>query len=158
MRVRFFKKLYELMKKDNNIYALTGDLGKGGFDRIRDEIPDRFINCGASEQVMLDIAIGLSLSGKIPVVYSITPFLLYRPFESLRTYINHEKIQVIMVGSGRDDDYKDDGYSHHAKDAAFVLDSQPQIQQYYPESEEQMLEDLEEIFRVEYPAFLGLKR
>lgn len=116
MRKEFFKYLYELMQKNKSIIVLTGDLGYGGFDQIRDEFPDRFVNCGAAEQAMMDIAVGLALEGKIPVVYSITPFLLYRPYETLRTYINFEKIPVIMVGSGRDDDYKHDGFSHYAGD------------------------------------------
>ena len=116
MRIEFFKYLYELMKANPNIWALTGDLGFIGFDKIRDEMPDRFINCGAAEQSMLDIACGLAMEGKIPIVYSITSFLLYRPFETWRTYINHEKLHIIGIGSGRDDDYKHDGFSHFAGD------------------------------------------
>src|SRR5690242_17443014 len=112
MRRELFVYLYELMKQNPKIWAITGDLGYIGFDKIRDEFPDRFINTGAAEVAMMDIAIGLALGGVVPVVYSITPFLLYRPFESLRTYINHEKIPVVMIGSGRDSDYEHDGFSH----------------------------------------------
>ena len=89
MRQLFFEELYKQMKINNDIYALTGDLGYGGFDKIRDEFSDRFINCGAAETAMMDIACGMAIEGKIPFVYSITTFLVYRPFEVLRTYINH---------------------------------------------------------------------
>lgn len=121
MRKDFFVLLYDLMKENPNIWALTGDLGYGGFDKIREDFPDRFVNTGAAEQSLLQIACGLALEGKIPFVYSITPFLLYRPFEVLRTYINHESIPVIMIGSGRDSDYLHDGFSHFAGDDKEVM-------------------------------------
>lgn len=116
MRNEFFPYLYELMKKNPNIWALTGDLGYIGFNKIRDEMPDRFVNIGAAEQSLLDIAVGLALKGKKVFCYSITPFILYRAFETIRTYIDHEDIPVVLIGSGRKDDYKHDGFSHYAGD------------------------------------------
>lgn len=116
MRELFFKQLEELMQKDERVYFITADLGYGLADRIRDNFPDRFFNVGAAEQVMIGMGIGLALEGKIPFCYSITPFLLFRPFEAIRTYIAHENIPVILVGSGRNDDYIHDGFSHDASD------------------------------------------
>ena len=138
MRKDFFKYLYDLMKDNPNIWSLTGDLGYGGFDKIREDFPDRFINCGAAEQSMLQIACGLALEGKIPFVYSITPFLLYRPFEVLRTYINHEKIPVVLIGSGRDDDYKHDGFSHYAGDDKDFMQHFPNIVSKWPKDSTEM--------------------
>jgi len=39
------------------------------FDDIRDNLPDRFINVGSSEQTMLDMAVGFAMSNKIPVCF-----------------------------------------------------------------------------------------
>jgi transketolase len=50
------------------------------------------------------------------VVYSITPFVLYRPFEWIRNYLDHEKIPVKLVGGGRDKDYGYLGFSHWAEE------------------------------------------
>lgn len=104
--------LYCLMNEDDRIVLLTGDLGYKMFDTHRSKYPDRFYNCGASEQAMVDIAIGLALNGKTPIVYSITPFLVLRTYESIVGYINREKIPVKLVGSGNYDDYNEDGASH----------------------------------------------
>lgn len=158
MRREFFKYLYELMKKNKDIFALTGDLGYIGFDKIRDEFPDRFINCGAAEQAMMDIAVGLALNGKIPVVYSITPFLLYRPFETIRTYINHEKIPVIMIGSGRDDDYKHDGFSHFAGDDKEFMQHFNNIVSLWPLHTETMRESLYGAIKTRKPVYINLVR
>ena len=101
MRKIFAEKLYDKMKVNDDIYLITGDLGYGLWDRVRDDFPNRFFNVGSSEMSMMGMGIGLAMEGKIPFVYSITPFAIYRPFEMIRNYINHEKIPVNIIGGGR---------------------------------------------------------
>jgi len=158
MRKTFFEELEKQMTVNEDIFALTGDLGYIGFDRIRAKFTNRFTNCGAAEIAMLDIAVGLASKGKIPFCYSITPFLILRPFETLRTYINHEKHHVILTGSGRDNDYKHDGISHGASDIPAVLAALQGITQYYPKDKEEIPELLSKVIREEKPAFISLCR
>lgn len=153
MRRKFATDLYELMKADKNIVLITADMGFGMFDTIQYELRDQFYNVGAAEQAMMDIAIGMALSGKIPVVYSITPFLLYRTFESIRNYINHEQVPVIMVGSGRNKDYKREGFSHDASDHE-ILKVFKNIVFLAPASDF----NLQEILYMKKPVYLNLKR
>ena len=110
VRKVFVRLLHEAMRENEDIVFIIGDLGYGHFDAIREEFPDRVFNPGAAEQLMLGMACGLALEGKIPVCYSMTPFILYRPFEVIRTYIDHEKIQVILAAAGRDKDYGAAGF------------------------------------------------
>ena len=104
-RQRFTELLTEEMRQNKDIILLVGDVGYKVFDHLREEYPDRVINPGAAEQLMIGMAAGLAMDGKIPVCYSITPFVLYRPFEFIRNYVNHEELPVKLVGSGRNDDY-----------------------------------------------------
>ena len=133
MRRDFAKKLYDAMEKDTRIFLITADLGYGVLDDIRRDFPKRAINIGSSEMLMVGIAVGLAQSGYIPVCYSITPFLLYRPFELIRNYMNYEKANVKLVGSGRDDDYAHDGISHWAGDDVDIMAALKNIQIYKPE-------------------------
>tara|TARA_B110000503_G_scaffold64060_1_gene101027 strand:- start:88 stop:558 length:471 start_codon:yes stop_codon:yes gene_type:complete len=133
MRREFAKKLYDAMEKDDHIFLITADLGYGVLDDIRRDFPKRAINIGSSEMLMVGIAVGLAQSGYIPVCYSITPFLLYRPFELIRNYMNYEKANVKLVGSGRDDDYAHDGISHWAGDDVDIMTALKNIQIYKPE-------------------------
>lgn len=158
MRIEWFQEMYKEFKNNKYLFGLTGDLGYIGWDKIRDAFPKRFVNCGAAEEAMLDIAVGIAQSGMIPVVYSITPFLIYRPFEVLRTYINHEKIPVKLFGAGRDKDYLDDGISHWAHDVKPVLDTLPNIKQYYPKDTEEMLKLLPQVLVSKDPIFMSLTR
>lgn len=157
MRPEFFKQLYQLMKDNPNVWALTGDLGYGGFDKIKEEFPDRFINCGASEFSMVGIAAGLALEGKIVFTYTITSFYL-RAMEMISTYIDHESIPVIMVGSGREQEYEHDGYSHNAHIVSTFMKHLPAIQEYYPEAIDEVLPTMEEIIADKMPAFLSLSK
>jgi transketolase len=154
----FAFELYEQMKENKDIVLITGDLGYGMFDAIRDEFPDRFFNVGASEQAMIGIAVGMAYQGKVPVVYSITNFLLYRPFEFIRNYINKEKLHIILAGGGRDKDYSHDGLTHWSEDAKKVLECFPNISQLWPESNEEAAIALDQGLEEKKPLFISLKR
>ena len=156
MRHKFFELLYEAMKTNKDIWLLVGDLGFGGADRIREEFPDRFLNCGAAEFSMVGIAAGLALEGKIPVCYTITPFY-FRAFEMIRTYINHEKIPVILIGSGRGDDYKHDGFSHYAGDD-FILKEFKNIHCCWPDTIEEMESAFISALKDKFPTYINLRR
>jgi transketolase len=132
MRREFAKNLYTAMKNDERIFLVTADLGYGVLNDIRRDFPNRAINVGSSEMLMIGIAVGLSQSGFIPVCYSITPFLLYRPFELIRNYMNYEGANVKLVGSGRDDDYAHDGISHWAGDDMDIMSALKNIKLYKP--------------------------
>lgn len=146
------------MLKDKNLFFLTGDLGYIAIDKIKKDIPKRYFNCMPAEQMMLDFACGIAVNNKIPIVYSITPFLIYRPFETLRTYINHEKIPAKLVGSGRNLDYDGDGVSHICCDVGYFLDGLMNIKQYFPNTIEEMVNLLPEFLYNNKPSFLSLTR
>jgi len=132
-RREFVSLLINEMNKNEKIFLLTGDLGFGLFDDIRKDFPNRFINVGSCEQLMIGLAVGLSYEGWIPLCYSITPLLLYRPFEFIRNYLNHELANVKLVGGGRNKDYKNLGFSHWAEDDVKIISSLDNIKIYKPE-------------------------
>lgn len=158
MRREFAKLTGELMGKNEKVFVLTGDLGFGMWDAVRTEYPNRTYNVGAAEQLLLGAGVGLALAGKIPLCYSITPFLLYRPFEILRNYINHEKIPVKLIGSGRDKDYAHDGFSHWAEEDKQVLDLFPNIETFHPETTLELEQNFERLILSDRPCYINLKR
>ena len=154
---RKFKELFtEEMKQNDNIILLVGDVGYKIFDHLREEFPSRVINAGASEQLMIGMAAGLAMDGKIPVCYSITPFVLYRPFEFIRNYLNHESIPVKLVGSGRDEDYGVCGFSHYACEDLEVMKIFSEIEVHYPQSFKDI--DIKKFLYSNTPSYINLKR
>lgn len=114
MRKEFFDYLASLAKDDGRIFLLMGDLGFGYTDKFRETVTAQFINCGASEQAMVGIAAGLAEAGKIPFVYSISPFISNRAFEFVKLDVGIPQRNVKFVGVGYDHDYKFQGPSHYA--------------------------------------------
>ena len=158
MRGWFAYELYKYMEADKRIWLIVGDLGYKVFDAHFEAYPDRCINTGAAEQAMMGIGVGLAMEGRIPVVYSITTFLLYRPFETIRNYINHELWHVKLVGSGRDKDYAHDGFSHWSTDANKTLKLFPNICTDWPKTKEKIPDLMESFLHCPSPHFLSLKR
>ena len=156
MRKEFATFLHKEMSYNNSIVLLTGDLGYGLWDRIKIDYPDRFYNVMSSEQLMVGTAVGLAMEGFIPLVYSITPFVLYRPFELLRNYLDHENIPVKLIGGGRDRDYGYLGFSHWAEEDIKVLSTLENIQLYKPKKGSDKI--YKEFLYNEKPSYLNLKR
>jgi len=154
----FAYELYQKMKKNKKIWLVVGDLGYKVFDQHFADFPDRCLNAGAGEQAMMGIAVGLALEGKIPFVYSITNFLLYRPFETIRNYLQIEKIPVKLVASGRNFDYTHDGWSHWSPDAKRILKCLPNIKQFWPKEKEEVPEMVEKMISNTQPSFISLRR
>lgn len=147
------------MRHDHEIVVLTADLGFGILDDIKTEFNNqRFYNTGAAEQLMIGAAVGLAEEGKIPICYSMSSFILYRPFEFLRNYANHENIPIKLIGSGRDKDYAHDGFSHWAHDNDKVLESLPNIKVYKPMSIKELEELFDEFLYNDKPSYLNLTR
>ena len=157
VRKTFVKLMHEEMRKNEDIVFIIGDLGYGHFDAIREEFPGRVFNPGAAEQLMLGMACGMAMEGKIPVCYSMTPFVLYRPFEIIRTYIDYEKIPVILMGAGRDKDYASAGWSHWATDDKVHLSGFENLIKIWP-TEEQLEEEWDNIINTNIPYYVNLSR
>ncbi len=158
MRGYFAYYIHQYMAKNKKIWVISGDFGYKMWDDVQNDFPNRYINTGASEQAMLGIAVGLALEGKIPVVYTATTFLLYRPFETIRNYIDHEKIPVILAGSGRDKDYLYDGFSHWAGEDKAVMKNFKSINSVWPKTKEEIPTLLDKILKSGKPWYINLQK
>jgi transketolase len=158
MRREFAELLLNEMKLNPDMYLITGDLGYGLWDNIRDTYPDRFYNVGSSEMSMMGIAIGLAMDNKIPFVYSITPFAIYRPFEMIRNYINHENIPVKILGGGRNEDYGYLGFSHWASEDISVLSVFENITLFKPNTQDELNSAFQFSINNNSPVYINLKK
>jgi len=158
MRRELAKLLFDEMKSNPNIYLITGDLGYGLWDNIRDTYPNRFFNVGSSEMAMMGMAIGLAMDGKIPFVYSITPFAIYRPFEMIRNYINHENIPVKILGGGRNEDYGYLGFSHWANEDITILNAFENITKFKPNTQDELKDAFYFSITDNSPVYINLKK
>jgi transketolase len=154
MRRRFGKIINDLAKKDDKIILLVGDIGYGIFDDFRKEHPKRFFNLGICEQSLIGVAAGLALEGLKPWVYTITPFLIERPFEQIKLDIDQQKVNVKLVGFA---DYPHLGPTHSEIDAKKLMSLFKNIKSYYPKNSVETERYVYKIYKKKTPSFISLK-
>lgn len=154
MRRTFGKIIADLADHDPLIYVLVGDIGYRVFDEFIYRHPKRFINMGICEQSLIGVSSGMALEGLKPWVYTITPFLIERPFEQVKLDINEQKVNVKLVGFA---DYPSLGPTHSEIDAKKMMSLFPNIRSYFPNDGIQTEKIIREAYSVEAPCFISLK-
>jgi transketolase len=158
MRKIFAQFLLNKMQDNKNILLLTGDLGYGLFDEIRASFPDQFYNFGSSELTMVTAACGMAKENKIPYVYSITPFILFRPFEAIRNYIDYERTPVKLIGGGRNKEYGYLGFSHWGEDDMKFMNNFENILSFKPNDDFELEKTLEYSLNINLGVYINLKK
>lgn len=89
--------LCEMARENATIWALTSDCG-GNMKEFVENYPERFVDTGIAEQNAAGIAAGLALSGAVPYIVGMTPFVTMRCFEQNRSAISYQNLPVRIVG------------------------------------------------------------
>ena len=132
MRDSFINTLSELAEQDSDIVFLTGDLGFRSFDEFESNFPGQYFNVGISEQNMIGLATGLSLSGKKVVTYSIGNFATLRCLEQIRNDACYHDTNITIVSNGGGFSYGALGMSHHTTEDIAILRSIPRMKVVVP--------------------------
>ena len=154
MRRRFGKLIDHLAKKDKKIILLVGDIGYGIFDDFRKNHPKRFFNLGICEQSLIGVAAGMALEGLKPWVYTITPFLIERPFEQVKLDIDQQSANVKLVGFA---DYPTLGPSHSELNGKKLIGLFKNIKSYFPKDSEETEKSVYMSYKNIGPNFISLK-
>ena len=154
MRRKFGKLINILAKKDKKIVLLVGDIGYGIFDDFRKDHPKRFFNLGICEQSLIGAASGMALEGLKPWVYTITPFLIERPFEQIKLDIDQQKANVKLVGFA---DYPNLGPTHSELDAKKLMSLFKNIKSFYPKNSLETEKTILKCSKISGPTFVSLK-
>lgn len=155
MRKEFGKVIAELGEKDKNVVFIVGDYGYGIIDEFKNKFPDRFINMGICEQSMISIAAGMALEGLKPYVFTITSFLIERPFEQIKIDIDQQNANVKLVGYG---DYPTEGPTHNELNAKVLMSLMKNIECYYPKDSQETRKALLTSYESKSPAFISLRK
>ena len=154
MRRKFGKIIYELAKKDKKIVLLVGDIGYGIFDEFRKEFPKRFFNMGICEQSLIGTASGMALEGLKPWVYTITPFLIERPFEQIKLDIDQQNVNVKLVGFA---DYPTLGPTHSELNGKKIVKLFKNIKSFFPTNSQETESMTRKCHKIIGPNFISLK-
>lgn len=128
MRNKFSDAFYEESIKSDQLCLIVADISPAGsLAKFRERSPERFVNVGVAEQVMIGMAAGLSMRGFQPFVYTIATFSLYRPFEFVRDDLCYQNLPVTIVGIGGGVSYSTLGTTHHAQEDVAIAMTIPNM-------------------------------
>ena len=154
MRRRFGRVISKLADENENLIIIVGDIGYGVFDDFREKYPERFINMGICEQSIISVASGMALDGLQPWVYTITPFLIERPFEQIKLDIDQQNVNVTLVGFA---DYPTLGPTHSELNAKKLMKLFNNIEAYFPSDGDETEKMVLQANARKGPSFISLK-
>ena len=154
MRRRFGKVISKLADENESIIIIVADIGYRVFDDFREKYPERFINMGICEQSIISVASGMALEGLLPWVYTITPFLIERPFEQIKLDIDQQNVNVNLVGFA---DYPTLGPTHKEINAKKMMKLFNNIESFFPSDGDETEKMIFQAYEREGPSFISLK-
>jgi transketolase len=148
--------LIEQARIDERIFLVNPDVGFSVLEKFRDEFPDRYLNVGIAEQNAIGVAAGLALSGKIPYVYSMIPFVTMRCFEQVRLEVAYMRTNVRLIGLGAGLTYGPQGATHHAIEDIAIMRALPNMTVCCPGDPIEARELLKQSFCYDGPIYFRL--
>jgi transketolase len=107
--------LEALAEADPRIVAVVNDsVGSSKLNGFQKKFPDRLINVGIAEQLMVGVAAGLANGGRIPFVSAASCFLTGRALEQLKADVAYANFNVKLVGQSSGVAYGERGATHHS--------------------------------------------
>ena len=134
MRDAFIDTIGLMLETDPDAVVVLADIGVSQFKAagLIERYPDRFINCGIREQLMVGVAAGLAKEGFRPIIHSYTPFLIERPFEQIKIDFAHLGLGGVFVSVGALFDAASSGRTHQAPEDVGLLKLLPEFEMYVP--------------------------
>ncbi|MCX5280315.1 transketolase family protein [Streptomyces sp. NBC_00198] len=123
MRDRFAPVVSRLLDEDPRVAVVLAEIGADGFAEARLRHPDRVINVGIREQLLIGAGAGLALTGLRPVVHTFASFLVERPFEQVKLDLGHQDAGAVLVSAAASFDWPAGGFTHMAPGDVALLDT-----------------------------------
>lgn len=105
--------LAELAAEGVDVVAVEADLSKSTTTaKLGDAYPDRLFNVGIAEANMIDVAAGLSISGKVAFTGSFAVFATGRAYDQVRNTVCYSNLNVKLTPTHAGISVGPDGGSH----------------------------------------------
>lgn len=125
MRTVFAETASALLDEDPLAAVVLAEISSDMFGKAAARHPDRVLNVGIREQLMVSVGGGLALAGMRPIVHTYAPFLVERAYEQVKLDLGHQGVHAVLVSIGASYDAASSGRTHQAPEDVALLDSVP---------------------------------
>lgn len=151
--------LVEAAKTDDRIVGVCADLTESTrMLPFKEAFPDRFIQIGVSEQLLVAMAGGLAMAGKTPFIASYAMFCPGRAWEQVRTNVALNNVNVKIVGAHAGVSVGPDGATHQAIEDIAIMRAIPRMTIVVPCDSVQTKKATLAVAKMEGPAYLRFGR
>lgn len=158
-REAFGKIIAELGITDNRVIVLDADLSRSTMTKyFKQACPERFIQCGLTEQNMISIAAGLASCGKVPFASTFAVFASSRCFDQVRMCVAQPKANVKIVSTHGGITVGEDGSSHQAIEDVGLYCSLPHFNVIVPADALETVEAIKAALTTQGPFYIRLGR
>ena len=157
MRNACTRVVFDMVKQDKRVMALTADNRNEIYDSIRREFPGQYIDYGIAECNMVASAAGLASCGKIPFLYTITNFMSMRAFEFIRNDVCTGRQNVKFLGRSSGLVSSSMGPTHQGTEELALLRTLPHMLVITPASPAEAGEAAKFAYQHEGPVYIRLE-
>jgi transketolase len=125
MRETFVSAMDDALEVDPRLVVVLAEISAAQIATARTRHPNRVINVGIREQLLVSVAGGLALTGLRPVVHTFASFLVERPFEQVKLDLGHQGVGAVLVSSGASYDMAYAGRTHQSPADVALIDNLP---------------------------------
>jgi len=156
MRFEAIRAIYEHGMEDKNTCFITGDYGHADPEKFRKDFGDRYFNGGMSEQNIIGVAAGMSLSGLKVAVYSIVPFVTLRCLEQIKIDVCEQNTDVVIIGGGGGLAYGSAGPTHYSIEELAALSALPNMKIAVPADPREAYELTKQLLELGGPGYVRI--
>ena len=125
MRTVFAATASSLLDEDPLAAVVLAEISADLFAKAAARHPERVLNVGIREQLMVSVGGGLALAGLRPIVHTYAPFLVERAFEQVKLDLAHQGARAVLVSIGASYDAASSGRTHQAPEDVALMDTVP---------------------------------
>ena len=126
-RAQFGLTVTDLLDEDYSTALVWAEISGRFFDEAVRRHPDRVVNVGIREQLLVNVGAGFALTGMRPVVHTFGTFLVERGFEQIKLGFGHQGLGGVLVGGGGSFDASRGGRTHQAPGDVALMDTLPDV-------------------------------